>query len=301
MIRKIFTTLFLLYLTGISCYAAQVVSNGKLTEYHNFNSEYISQRDVCVWVPDGYSTDKKYDVVYMHDGQMLFDANTTWNKQEWKIDEIAGKLINEKLIKECIFVAISNIPETRYGDFFPQKTLKYLPENSVIPNDITFKADNYLKFIVNEVKPFIDKNYSTYTTKEHTFVMGSSMGGLISLYALCEYPDVFGGAGCISTHVPMVMSKTLPNSQADIWAEAFRKYLKENLPESNSRKIYMDRGDQTLDRFYPKFQDLINVLMISNGWNSEAWISNVFPGAAHTENDWADRLKYPLQFLLGKE
>lgn len=282
-------------------YSAQTVSTGKLTEYPKFESKFISARDVCVWVPDGYSTKEKYDVIYMHDGQMLFDANTTWNKQEWKIDEVAGKLIKEGKIRNSIVVAVSNIPETRYGDFLPQKTLNYLPKGTNVPKDIVWNADNYLRFLVEEVKPFIDRNYSTNRSKEHTFVMGSSMGGLISLYALCEYPDVFGGAGCVSTHVPMVMSKTLPNSKADIWAEAFRKYLSENLPEANSRRIYMDRGDQTLDRFYPEYQDALDSLMIEKGWESPQWISKVFPGAAHMETDWALRLRYPLQFLLGNE
>lgn len=78
-----------------------------------------------------------------------------------------------------------------------------------MPEDISFNADNYLRFLVEEVKPFIDKEYSTNKSVEHTFVMGSSMGGLISLYALCEYPEVFGGAACMSTHVPMILSKEL--------------------------------------------------------------------------------------------
>ena len=301
MINKILFSIALFAVIMTDVYSAQTVSADKLTEYPRFESKYVSPRDVCVWVPDGYSPKNRYDVLYMHDGQMLFDANTTWNKQEWKVDEVAGSLIAEGKIRNCIVVAVSNIPETRYGDFLPQKTLEYLPEGTDLPKDIKYNADNYLRFLVEEVKPFVDKNYSTNKSKDHTFVMGSSMGGLISLYALCEYPDVFGGAGCVSTHVPMVLSKTLPNPQADVWAEAFRKYLAEKLPKANSRKIYMDRGDKTLDRFYPKYQDALDSLMENEGWNTSAWISKVFPGAAHTETDWAERLRYPLQFLLGKE
>lgn len=298
--RILLTTAAALLLNIDFTTAAPNVSKGKLLEYPQFKSEYVSPRDVWVWVPEDYSPKKKYDVLYMHDGQMLFDAATTWNKQEWKIDETVGQLIEEGKINPCIVVGIANIAATRYGDYFPQKTLQWLPEGTSIPKDTQFNADNYLRFLVKEVKPFIDKTYATHKGNSHTFVMGSSMGGLISLYALCEYPEVFGGAGCLSTHVPMVLSKTLPNAAADVWAKAFRAYLNENLPKANSKLIYMDRGDATLDSFYPAYQQAIDSLMEAKGWEGPAWTSKVFPGAAHTETDWAERLNNPLQFLLGK-
>lgn len=170
-----------------------------------------------------------------------------------------------------------------------------------MPEDISFNADNYLRFLVEEVKPFIDKEYSTNKSVEHTFVMGSSMGGLISLYALCEYPEVFGGAACMSTHVPMILSKELSKEKADQWSRAFRNYLDENLPTANSRIIYMDRGDATLDAYYPPYQDELDKLMRKKGWKGPMWVSKVFPGAAHTEVDWNKRLDNPLLFLLGTD
>lgn len=130
--------------------------------------------------------------------------------------------------------------------------------------------------MVEEVKPFIDKKYSTNKSVEHTFVMGSSMGGLISLYALCEYPEVFGGAACMSTHVPMILSNELSKEKADQWSEAFRNYLDKNLPKANSRMIYMDRGDATLDAYYPPYQDKLDSLMARKGWKTPMWISKVF-------------------------
>ena len=274
--------------------AQQTVSLGKLIEYPDFSSSIVTSRDVFVWLPSDYSPKEKYDVLYMHDGQMLFDANTTWNKQEWGIDEVVGKLLNEKKI------GVANIPETRYADYFPQKALKNLPD-SVVSGNVSFNADNYLRFLVEEVKPFIDKEYSTNKSVKHTFVMGSSMGGLISLYALCEYPEVFGGAACMSTHVPMILSKELSKEKADQWSRAFRNYLDENLPTANSRIIYMDRGDATLDAYYPPYQDELDKLMRKKGWKGPMWVSKVFPGAAHTEVDWNKRLDNPLLFLLGTD
>jgi len=290
-------TLLLLYQYSI---AQQTVSSGKLVEYHDFNSSIIAPRDVFVWLPSDYSPKEKYDVLYMHDGQMLFDANSTWNKQEWGIDEVMGKLSDEKKIKPCIVVGIASVPETRYADYFPQKVLRNLPTN-VLPDDVNFNADNYLQFLVEEVKSFIDKEYSTNKSVEHTFVMGSSMGGLISLYALCEYPEVFGGAACMSTHVPMILSNGLSKEKADQWSKAFRQYLDEKLPKANSRMIYMDRGDATLDAYYPPYQDELDKLMRRKGWKEPMWVSKVFPGAAHTEVDWNKRLDNPLLFLLGSD
>ena len=155
--------LFFLLLSLLLCQwtiAQQTVSSGKLIEYSRFNSTIVPSRNVFVWLPTGYSTRERYDVLYMHDGQMLFDANTTWNKQEWGIDEIVGKLLSEKQMEPCIVVGIASIPETRYEDYFPQKALNYLPDEQ-LPEDISFNADNYLRFLVEEVKPFIYKEYST--------------------------------------------------------------------------------------------------------------------------------------------
>lgn len=281
--------------------AQQTVSSGKLIEYANFKSSIVSPRNVFVWLPSDYSAKKKYDVLYMHDGQMLFDASTTWNKEEWGVDEVVGKLLGEKKINPCIVVGVANIAETRYADYFPQKALKYLPDES-LPKNIHFNADNYLRFLVEEVKPFIDKEYSTNKDVDHTFIMGSSMGGLISLYALCEYPNVFGGAACLSTHVPMISSSDrTAKEKADQWSAAFRSYLDENLPKANSRKIYMDRGDATLDAYYPPYQDELDKLMKRKEWSDPMWVSKVFPGAGHVERDWMRRLNNPLQFLMGNE
>lgn len=296
--KNIFTLLIgLLICSGLS--AQQKTSSGTLEEYPEFQSSYISPRTVRVWLPDGYSSKNRYDVLYMHDGQMLFDADCTWNGQEWEVDENVGRLIGMGRIRPCIVVGIDNIAESRYGDYFPQKTLDFLPEGTKIPEDISYNADNYLKFLVKELKPFIDSRYSTNRSRQHTFVMGSSMGGLISLYAICEYPEVFGGAGCLSTHVPMVLNNSV--SDADMYSRAFRDYLDANLPKADSRIIYMDRGDATLDASYPEYQDAVDSLFISKGWSDPYWTSKVFPGAAHTETDWADRLINPLQYLLGTQ
>jgi enterochelin esterase-like enzyme len=157
------------------------------------------------------------------------------------------------------------------------------------------RSDNYLKFIVKELKPYIDRHYSVKSDRDNTFIAGSSMGGLISIYALCEYPQVFGGAACLSTH--WVGSFTLQNNPIP---EAFIQYLKRKLPHPNQHKIYFDCGDQTLDALYPSIQQKVDMLMNDKGYNQAYWITNYFPGDDHSEQSWQRRLHIPLTFLFRK-
>lgn len=278
------------------------ITSGSLNYYPAFQSQYIEARNVVVWLPSNYSPSVKHDVIYMHDGQMLFDAATTWNHQEWQVDEVMGSLTENGEIRPTIVVGIDNT-SNRLGDYFPQKMLKYLPESqrNLIPSGIALKADAYLQFVVNELKPFIDSHYSTYAGPEHTFMLGSSMGGLISLYAICEYPNVFGGVACMSTHVSMNMAtEETPTFNNELWAQAFRKYLSAHIPKANSRLIYMDRGTVELDGTYAPYQDAVNTLFFSKGWDTAHFSSHVFIGHLHRETFWAERLAIPLKFLLGR-
>jgi len=279
------------------------VSSGKIEHFENFKSNFVDARNIDVWLPDGYSDKEKYAVLYMHDGQMLFDADITWNKQAWEVDEVAEKLITENKTQKFIVVGIWNNGEYRHSEYFPQRIIKDIPEPTkkiVVEEQLKNKSqsDNYLKFLVTEVKPFIDKTFATKTDRKNTFVAGSSMGGLISLYAICEYPKVFGGAACISTHTPMIMKEKLGAvADADI-ASKFRDYLKTQLPNPKNHKIYFDYGDQTLDSFYKPFQEKIDAIMIEKGFTSKNWITKFFPGKDHSENAWNERFNVPLEFLL---
>jgi len=161
----------------------------------------------------------------------------------------------------------------------------------------TFKprSDNYLKFIVEELKPIIDKKYSVHKNRESTYIAGSSMGGLISLYAVCEYPKVFGGAACLSTHWIGTFSP-----EHNPVPDSFLKYLDKKLPDPQKHKIYFDCGDQTLDALYPQIQNRVDSLMHVKGYSVMNWITKYFPGEDHSEKSWNKRLNIPLEFLLKK-
>ena len=297
-------------LSVLSTYAAQAVtvSSGTLTTLTTFKSQFVTHRNIHIWLPDGYSENYAYDVLYMHDGQMLFDANTTWNKQEWGIDEVAAKLIAENKVNPFIVVGIDNDAETRHSDYFPQTPFNTLTKKQqetaflakrdadtlILKHPIN--SDNYLKFLVTELKPYIDSTYSVDGSVNSTFILGSSMGGLISMYAISEYPKVFGGAACLSTHWPGVA----PHKGNPI-PDAFAQYMSKSLPGPKSHKIYFDYGDQTLDAFYPPLQKKIDKVIREKGYTETHWQTLFFKDHNHSEDAWRSRLDKPLLFLLGKK
>ncbi len=299
--------LFCLFLLDVSFSQEVHVSSGSVKRFADFSSAYVDARNIEVWLPDGYSTAKKYAVLYMHDGQMLFDSASNWNKQEWGVDETMGQLIQQEKIKDCIVVAVWNAGNKRHADYFPQKPFESLPkqqQDSIYTATATkdyslfaapVQSDKYLKFLVTELKPFIDINFSTLKDRSNTFIAGSSMGGLISMYAICEYPTVFGGAACLSTHWPGLF--TVKDNPVP---EAFMNYLKHNLPDPATHKIYFDYGTATLDSLYKPFQQQADSIMKATGYTSRNWITKEFPGENHSENAWRKRLAIPVLFLIKK-
>ena len=270
---------------------------GNLTIYEDFQSQIVENRPIRVWTPEDYDPSVKYDVIYMHDGQNLFDASLTWNHQEWGVDEVISELIKNGEIRPCIVVGIDNT-SLRYEEYYPSAICDDVPEG-VLPEDFKPLGDEYLRFVVEEVKPWVDSLYSTIGDPEHTFVMGSSCGGLISSYALCRYPDVFGGAGCLSTH------SSLENPYIKVdqkpAAEAYLEYLKVNLPADSDHLLYMDCGDCWIDTAYKESQAAINDMIATLDWNPDNYMYRFFPGQSHSENDWRSRLDIPVRFLLGQK
>jgi enterochelin esterase-like enzyme len=237
---------------------------------------------------------------------MLFDSSITWNKQEWGVDETLTKLTQQQKIRECIVVGVWNGGKSRHAEYFPQKPFEALSkENQKLVYDayrsggqsifsgLAISSDNYLKFLVGELKPFIDKTYSTLPDPSNTFVAGSSMGGLISLYAICEYPNVFGGAACLSTHWPGLLS--MENNPVPA---VFFSYLKQYLPSPKQHKIYYDHGTETLDSMYASLQLEVDAIMKQKKYSNSEWISRSWPGQDHSEKSWKSRLDVPLAFLL---
>ncbi|MFN5183692.1 MAG: alpha/beta hydrolase [Bacteroidota bacterium] len=280
---------------------------GRIERIENFKSAFVTSRNVDVLLPEGYSTNEKYAVLYIHDGQMLFDKDITWNKQSWEMDEASAFSYKDADARKFIIVGIWNGGVTRHADYFPQRPYEMLSdsekdtiEKQLIregrTNDVFIpNSDNYLKFLVKELKPLIDKKYSVHSDKNNTFIAGSSMGGLISIYAICEYPEIFGAAVCISTHWPGIF--TLVNNP---FPEVMFEYLEKKLPDANEHRIYFDCGNQTLDSLYPNFQKKVDAVIKKHGYKRKNWITKYFPGDDHSEESWAKRVHIPIKFIMKK-
>ena len=294
-----------LILAAAACVAAVSACTGRSNEYvvgnldiyENFQSQFVASRTVRVWTPSDYDPSVKYDVIYMHDGQNLFDASLTWNKQEWGVDEVLTGLMAKGEIRPCIVVGVDNSPK-RYDEYYPSAICPDVPEG-VLPEGFQPLGDEYLRFLVEEVKPWVDANYSTWGDPAHTFVMGSSCGGLISSYAFCEYPEVFGGAGCLSTHSSLMNPYAMEISQKPA-SEVYIEYLRKNLPADSEHLLYMDRGDCMIDSAYRESQAAINEMIATWDWSTDHYMYRFFPGQSHSESDWRSRLDIPVKFLLGK-
>ena len=291
-----------------------IVTSGTIERLENFPSRFVDARHVDVWLPDGYSlskntkqstkqranqyTNKRYNVLYMHDGQMLFDPSTTWNKQSWGVDVTMARLIKEGKIPDTIVVGIWNNGKYRHAEYFPEKHLPFLTDavrTQLIKEGLQGKplADNYLRFLVEELKPAIDKKYATRTDAASTFIMGSSMGGLISVYAMNEYPQVFGGSAGLSTHW---MGGIKANSAIPL---AAFNYLRDHLAEPKSHRLYQDHGTIELDTAYAPYQVFVNEIVRDRGYTDANFMSRVFEGTGHNETAWAQRLDIPILFLMG--
>jgi predicted alpha/beta superfamily hydrolase len=242
---------------------------GKVEYHREFYSSLLNnKRDIVVWLPIGYNPaknpDKKYPVLYMHDGQNIIDPKTAYVGKDWRVDETVTKLTRQKKIKEIIVVGIYNSPD-RLDEYSWSE-----------------KGQKYLRFIVEELKPFIDSTYSTLSDKENTAIMGSSMGGLISFYAGWHYPQVFSMAGCLSSSFYYNNERSINQV---INYEGPKKHI----------KFYIDHGEDGLVRGQKMFVELSK-----KGYLIGTDIDYYYaPGAEHSEKAWAERLERPLLFFFG--
>jgi len=284
------------------------VSAGTIVDLGIVKSQYTDPRRVVIWLPPSYSRrGTKHAVLYMHDGQNLFDKATAGYGMEWEIDEHLSKLIADRKVRPTIVVGIWNTPK-RLQEYVPSKAFTSLPSEyrdkvrALYGGDPL--SDGYLKFIVRELRPMIDARFNVKTDRANTFIMGSSMGSLISLYAIDEYPQIFGGAGMMSTHWPLSFApdgKAISQEDYETVSSAFERYLRPALPDPRTHKLYFDHGTETLDAIYKQYQDRVDAVVAKRGYRQGVnWLTRNYPGQKHNEISWASRVDVPLTFLLAR-
>jgi predicted alpha/beta superfamily hydrolase len=223
------------------------------------------------------STDKRYPVMYLHDGQNMFDEKTSY-VGKWYADEALEDLAKEGI--EAIAIGVPNGGETRIDEYTPWRTDRY-PEKS--RRLVGGKGDEYVDWLVKAIKPLVDRSFPTLPDREHTGTMGSSLGGLISLHALARYPDVFGMIGALSSSV--------------FWNDYEILKLLAKL-EAPSARVYVDMGGREWRGGFDDSRRIRDTL-IDSGWVEGRDLMYVEERhAIHRENAWAKRLPDALRFLL---
>lgn len=248
---------------------------GQCHTHPDMASAYLERsRTVLVWLPPSYdgSPEKRYPTLYMHDGQQIFDpATSTWG-QDWEVDEWCDKLIRAGELQECIVVGIYCTPARREE----YSTLHY--------------ADGYTRFVVEELKPFIDSHYRTLPDRKHTAIAGSSMGGGISFHILWTRPDIFSAAACLSSAFTYKQSPLLLQRVRDA----------ESVPDIRLY-LYCGEGDE-LERILMHDLRLMRETLAKKGFQEgPRLLIEVDPEGKHNEATWAKHTGTWLRFLFGKE
>lgn len=282
---------------------------GRLDYWLDVSSQHLEMpRHVEIWLPPHYDQqpDARFGVLYMHDGQNLFDPRIANTGVDWGVDEAIMSLVEDGAIAPVIVVGIWST-DLRRREYAPEGVLALVDAEvqarlaDEFPNDLL--ADEYLRFVVEELKPRVDASYRTRPEREATFVAGSSMGGLISLYAIAEYPETFAGAAGLSMHWPTGISRENIFDNAQTWrpiiAGAYQRYVAQSGLDANLHRLWFDHGGLNLDSLYGPYQLAMQPVFEAQGFRLGASLEmRVYPGTDHNEAAWRARLREPLMFLL---
>jgi predicted alpha/beta superfamily hydrolase len=227
-----------------------------------------SPRDIIVWLPPSYdsATTRRFPVLYMQDGQNVFDPTTSFGGVDWQADEVADSLIRHGAMQEVIIVAIGNSPD---------RMLEYAD---------TTLGRTYAEFVVHQLKPKIDSVYRTKSDRANTAVMGSSLGGLISFLFVWWHPDIFSRAACVSTSFLYQHDKVIHEVES---AKRFPREI----------AIYLDCGTAE-KQLLPGYERMHKLLKKKGLVEGETLMGFLDEGARHNERSWARRLWRPLEFLF---
>ena len=284
---------------------AKAQADGRLVEWRDVASAFVDARNVTIWLPPGYDHGhRRYPVIYMHDGQNVFVPGHAYGGQEWGVDEAMSRMIAAGRTHGAIIVGIWNNGAMRGREYLPGGPVLALSPAVRAQVEATHggpsRAAAYLRFIVDELKPRVDRTFRTRRGRADTSTMGSSMGGLIALAALVDYPDVFGAAAGVSIHWPLGDPRPGEGADAASIAAAFRAWFAASAVNPARNRLYTDHGDQTLDAYYGPYADAMQPVLRARGWRAgRNWQARDFPGAAHNEASWRARVAVPLAFLLG--
>jgi predicted alpha/beta superfamily hydrolase len=266
-----------------SRFMSQHTLTGNIQRHRAFSSKILgNRRDILVYLPPNYRrfSRQRYPVLYLNDGQNVFDAATAFAGVEWGVDETAERLIRKKLVEPLIVVAIANKGDDRVHEYGPTRGI--IDEKAKRKRRSRGLGRQYGEFLVKEVKPYIDRRYRTKPEGEFTGLGGSSLGALVTLTIGILFPDVFRRL--------MVMSPS-------IWWDDFAIFrLIDTLEEKPALKIWLDTG--TAEPGWEKARALRD-LLVEKDWRLYDDLQYVeVKGADHSESAWAKRVGPALRYLF---
>ena len=260
---------------------------GTLRLHRRFRSRGLrNSRDVVVWLPPGYGqTRQRHPVVYFQDGQNIFDSRTAFLGNAWHADQTAADLIRAGEIVAPIMVGVYNTGHARMHEYAPTRAEFPGWEGDETVTRSKGDAKRYARFVVNEVKPFIDSHYLTLPDPRHTAVVGSSMGGLVALYFALWHPRTFGHVGALSPSV--------------WWDDRVVVRDFSALRKKPAVRVWLDMG--TAEPGWDSVR-LLRDALVARGWAPGTDLHyGEAEGHEHSEKAWAQRTGPLLKFLLGKE
>jgi predicted alpha/beta superfamily hydrolase len=260
----------------------------RVRRHDAFPSKILRSRSLYVLLPKDYETSgKRYPVLYMHDGQNMFDDSTAANG-EWHVDEIAEGLMDAKKIPPMIIVGIGTTGEFRIEEYTSTSIMRPNAQGTMVP--LGGRADAHSQMLVKEIKPFIDSVYRTLGDRTNTALGGSSLGGLMTMYTGAKYPNIFGKLMVISPSVWWDNQRILQTVR-----ESAKNMQKSGVER---QRIWLDIGDQEGKEALDGARALHKLLQ-EKGWKSSKTLHYTeVKNAAHSESAWAERLEPMLMFLF---
>lgn len=264
---------------------------GRLVYWSDVRSAFLGPtRHVEIWLPPGYDADStaRYPVLYVSDGQNLFDPRIASTGVDWGVDEAVVRLVRRGVIPPVIVVGVWNSAE---------RTAEYSPWHG---------APRYARFLIEELMPRVNRAFRTRTGPAHTAVMGSSMGGLLSYYLVTYHPEAFGACGCMSTHFPLseaVVARNFPGVATSVTPDTTPYVVRDiaaGLRAPRGARYWFDYGSLGLDAEYGPSHDVVRAWLLRQGLvEGRDFVVRRYEGATHNEASWRARLDDPLTFLFG--
>ena len=253
-------------------------SPGQLRKFEKYRSRFLPRtRDLIVYLPPDYehSSQSHYPVLYLQDGQNLFDGSTSFIPgMDWQVKDTADQLIAQGAIRPLIIVGIYNTGKWRLGEYTPSRDKKMGGG----------KADRYGQMLLEEIKPFVESQYRTLSGPANTGLGGSSLGGLLAIYLGLRFPQVFGKLAVLSPSV--------------WWNRGWILNFASRVALPGRPRIWLDVGTKEGGRSAENVRRLCSVL-VEKGWREGRDLRfEVISGAEHNEAAWAQRVGPFLRFLF---